>query len=544
MTISFLTLEDINGTLYNNQDFYFHNIDTSLINKETFSDVQIDFIKVSKIYNSSTQKYTYTFIIDNSYWAKGYYVLDSDGVFVENPSATLSNKTLSITTTLNDIVLVLYMGCETFDELTSMEVAICDTRLNLNYKELSIAQEVHGRDLSDGSIVSDMVVLDNGFNEIQWGFLWVNLVKSDFKFNCTQSLVLGKVNTVRLGADPDYKPSGSMIGSNVPTIQVLYGSTYIPVIFDSSLNDYVFDIDLTSKQNEGKVRFNVIVNANDVLNTSETTVTLNSSFETINNESKLITLFKNGGIGRLGANITLTNDLTITKDVLLLGNDKTINMQSHNIIVPTDKTFKSKNTIYTNGYNTIQQYSQSTVELNNCVFTNCNGLGSVIDCQIDLESLEIENDFTTNITECTFTNNEMAILHGGELNIEDCTVTGKIGNPNYPYFLYQADGNAVILQSQFDLSSDSQISTDIEFNSCIFVCGETATVNGYDHTQLQNNNVTAFLSTQRNTSSIDVTYYYPTIEDYITLQSDKGYCHSVSDVDFVFKTNVNVSRRA
>ena len=216
-----------------------------------------------------------------------------------------------------------------------------------------------------------------------------------------------------------------------------------------------FDIDLTNKQTEGKVRFNVIVDTNDVLNNTETEVTLQSNYETINNESKLITLFKNGGIGRLGSNITLTNDLTISKDVLIIGNTKTINMNSHKIIVPTDKTFKSENTVYTNGYNTIQQHTQSTVELNNCTFTNCTGLGSVIDCQIDIESLELENDFTTNITGCTFTNNDMCILHGGELNIENCTVTGKIGNPNYPYFLYQTDGNAVILQSTFNLSSNT-----------------------------------------------------------------------------------------
>lgn len=184
----------------------------------------------------------------------------------------------------------------------------------------------------------------------------------------------------------------------------------------------------------------------------------------------------------------------------------------------------------------------STVELTDCTFTNCTGLGSVIDCQLDIESLKVENDFTTNITGCTFTNNDMCILHGGELNIENCTITGKIGNPSYPYFLYQTDGNATILQSNFNLSSNTQISTDIEFNSCIFICGETATINGYDHSQLQNNNITSFTTTQRNSSTINVTYYYPTISDYITLQSDNGYCHSVSDIDFIFKSNVKVSR--
>jgi hypothetical protein len=136
----------------------------------------------------------------------------------------------------------------------------------------------------------------------------------------------------------------------------------------------------------------------------------------------------------------------------------------------------------------------------------------------------------------------MAILHGGELNITDCRVQGIISNPSYPYFLYQTDGNATILQSEFTLINNTQISNDIEFNSCIFICGETAQINGYSHTELQNNNLQQFLETQRNSSIINVTYYYTPINDYITLYSEKGYCHSVSDVDFVFKSNITISR--
>ena len=159
------------------------------------------------------------------------------------------------------------------------------------------------------------------------------------------------------------------------------------------------------------------------------------------------------------------------------------------------------------------------------------------------QSLSIENDFTTTITNCVFSNNDMCILHGGELNITGCEVTGKIGNPNNPYFLYQTDGNATILQSEFNLSSDTQIESDIEFNSCIFTCGETAIINGNSHDELQQNNINSFISNpQNNTSTINVTYYYPAIEDYITLQSDNGYCHSCSDVDFVFKNNVTARR--
>ena len=547
MTNSFLTVEDINGLIFNNQKGFLYEIPLQLSTEE-FSDVNFDFCKVSR--SKSGSNYTYIIEVNNSYWNGEYYFKQANGTYI-GQNGSWSNNKLTFTTTVKDIVFVVYLN-NLNTSFSVRRITHIPYPFDINHKAtLKDIDKWVGYTiwyLTTNDKVTGKLYLKKGL--FDWSIFGIyfyyvgTLIKSDFQFDCTQSLVLGKVNTVRLGASADYKPSGAMIGGNVPNITVKYGDIYIPVTFDSTVNDYVFDIDLTSKQTEGKVRFNVIVDTNDVLNSSETEVTLQSNYETINNESKLITLFKNGGIGRLGANITLTNDLTISKDVLIIGNTKTINMQSHKIIVPTERTFKSENTVYTNGYNTIQQHTQSTVELNNCTFTNCTGLGSVIDCQIDLESLKVENDFTTNITGCTFTNNDMCILHGGELNIENCTVTGKIGNPSYPYFLYQTDGNATILQSNFNLSSNTQISTDIEFNSCIFICGETATVNGYDHSQLQNNNITSFTTTQRNSSTINVTYYYPTISDYITLQSDNGYCHSVSDVDYVFKSNVTVRRNS
>ena len=535
MSKSFLTVEDINGGIFNNQKGFLYEIPLQL-SAEEFSDVNSDFCKVSR--SKSGSNYTYIIEVNNSYWNGEYYFKRANGTYIDQDGSWSNNK-LTFTTTVKDIVFVVYLNnlntSFSVRRITSIpypfdinhKATLKDIDKWIYYEYISLPSN----NIGIGRLYLKKGLFDWSYSDIYFYYVGT-LIKTDFQFQCTQSLTLGKVNTVRLGASADYKPNGDMIGTNTPTITVKYGDIYI----------YVFDIDLTSKQNEGKVRFNVLIEANDVINATETEVTLNSSFETINNETKLRTLFRNGGIGRLGSNITLTNDLTISKDVLIIGNDKTINMSSHKIIVPNDKTFKSENTVYTNGYNTIQQYTGSTVELTECTFTNCTGFGSVIDCQLDMESLEVENDFITNITGCTFTNNDMCILHGGELNIENCTVTGKIGNPSYPYFLYQTDGNATILQSNFNLSSNTQISTDIEFNSCIFICGETAIINGYDHTQLQNNNITSFITTQRNTSTINVTYYYPTIEDYITLESSNGYCHSVSDIDYVFKANVTVRR--
>ena len=502
--------------------------------------IHLDFCTISR---TSTK---YTVIVDNSYWTKGYYILDSNGSLI-NPTCSLNNNTLTITTSADNIRIFFYLGVNHYDSLTRVTYNLVNDVIQLNYKQLKSSQDIKVYPVGSTDTYTVSTLLDVGFNEIQYssydcGFLLVKLLKSDFQFQCTDNLIIGKVNTVKLGTLSDYLPNGDMIGTNTPTIQVLYKDTYIPVQYDSDLNDYVFELDLTSKQTEGKVRFNVIVDTNDVLNSTETSVTLLSQFENIDTLSKLDTLFSNGGIGRLGNDITLTQDLTLANDVLILGNTNIVNMNSHKIIVPNGKTFKSKDTRVINGENTIQQETGSTVELTNCTFDNCTGLGSVIDCQVDTASLEVENDFTTTIKECTFTDNDLCILHGGELTVENCTVNGKIGTPNYPYFVYQTDGNATLLQNTFNLVSDTQISTDIEFNSCIFTCGESAQINGYDHTELQNNNITQFLEIQRNTSTINVTYYYPAIEDYITLQSDNGYCHSVSDTDYVFKTNVNVRR--
>ena len=549
MTNSFVTLEDVNGAMFDNQGFWRYELDTALIDptdNAEFSNITVDFCTISRETFANT-RWKYIVEVDNDLWTTGNYALNTNGRVL---TTSVSNNTLSILVDKQyaPIKIYLYMGSMKITKNQQMLGYLLEDTLLLPLNKINRSYNVKYFYLWDSSIRTVTIDLKKGFNEVidgnvTYGYLLVKLLKTDFQFLCNQQLTVGEVNTVQLGTLTDYKPNGDMIGTNTPNITVKYGDIYIPVRYDSSLNDYVFDIDLTSKQTEGKVRFNVIVDTNDVLNNTETEVTLQSNYETINNESKLITLFKNGGIGRLGANITLTTDLTLDKDVLIIGNSKTINMQSHKIIVPSERTFKAETTIFTNGKNTIQQNTGSTVELTACGFNSCTGFGSVIDCQTDLTSLTIENDFITNITNCVFNNNDMCILHGGELNITGCDVTGKIGNPNNPYFLYQTDGNATILQSTFNLSSDTQIEEDIEFNSCIFTCGESAIINGDSHDELQRNDITSFISNpQNNASKINVTYYYPAIEDYITLQSDNGYCHSCSGVDYVFKNNVTVRR--
>lgn len=550
--MSFLTLEDVNTALYSNQGYWWHTIDTSVIDPDgtaVYKNIKMDFCKITKKEDTSTT-YNYTIVVDNLMFTKGWMVLsyyNSQLPYIFN----FSGNTLYISNIPKSdapIKILLYMGITPLSvRYTIMPGYIVNDVVSLNFKELNTSQTVKCKTWEDSEEIQISKQLTVGFNEIirdsiSYGFVLVNLLKSDFKFTCTQQLIVGKVNKVQLGTDSEYLPDGDMIGEYTPSIRVLYNDKTLPVTYDDTLNDYTFDLDLTNEDKEHKIHLTVLIDSNEVLNNTSTQVTLQSSFETINTLPKLGHLFNVGGVGRLGSDLTLTDDLTVTKDVYIVGNEHTINMDGHKIIVPSDKIFKAEQTTFNNGENTIQQNEGSKVELNTCTFTNCTGLGSVIDCQIDVTSLDNPTDFTTILNKCTLNNNDLCILHGGNLTVTDCTVNGKISDDKYPYFLYQTDGEAHITGTVFNLTHNTPITTDIGYNSCIFTIGETANINYGDHKEYSQNNVTGFLENSRNISIINITYYYEPIEDYVTLQSTNGYCHSVSSVDFVFKTNVQLTR--
>jgi hypothetical protein len=187
--------------------------------------------------------------------------------------------------------------------------------------------------------------------------------------------------------------------------------------YPTSVSGKNVTIDLTDKDDTKAFPITVHTVEDGTYYPNETTFKVECEYPTINNRSQLVTLFSNGGIGRLGANITLNSDITVTKDVLIIGNNKTITMATNKIIVPEGKIFKASDTVFTGGKNAIQQSTSTKVELTGCSFSNCTGLGSVIDCQVDIGSLENETDFTTILTDCTISNCDMAILHGGDLTV-------------------------------------------------------------------------------------------------------------------------------
>ena len=548
--MTFNTIEDINGTQFDNQGFWWYELDTRVIDPDgtaEFTDVKVDFLTITKEDYEDYWKYTVDVV--NNLWTKGFYVLNKNGRTMSVLLDSNSKLIFRVGKNWTPITIILYMGALSYSEVSYMGGHITVDVLNLNYKELSLEQSIpfviqntEGRYTTSVIIGYNNIKITMDSLEFDAGYVLVNLLKTDFQFSCNQDLIVGEVNTVSLGTHSDYKPNGDLVGEYATKLSVLYNDKTIPVVWNSALNDYTFDLDLTNIQSEGKIRFKVIVETNDVLNASETDVALDCKFETIDTLAKLTNLFRIGGTGRLSESIQLTNDLTLSKSVNLIGNNKVLLMSQHKIVVPSDLTFKAESIRFQQGVNTIQQEPNSTVELTDCAFTGCTGFGSVIDCQVDLASLDETDDFNTKLTNCNIVDCDMAILSGGNLEVNGCSVIGKISNKNYPYFLYQTDGNATILNSEFSLTDETVYDYDLEFNTCIFTCGETATINGYSHTELQQNNITAFFDTQRNTSKINVQYYYSLIEANVHLQSSKGFCHSVSGIDFIFKSNVTIER--
>ncbi|MBR1610732.1 MAG: hypothetical protein IJ672_04475, partial [Methanobrevibacter sp.] len=221
---------------------------------------------------------------------------------------------------------------------------------------------------------------------------------------------------------------------------------------------------------------------------------------------------------------------------------------------------KLENINVLNGNPVILQRKDSKVDLISCSFTGAsntgyNNLGSVISCDIDIDSLNIPNDFITNITECNFINNHNCIMHGGTLNI----LNSKYHNTdmsyidiNNPAFLYQVDGDAIITESIFDMdyTGRNYETRNIMYAQALFMCGVDATVNNANHTNLsQDNTVNWCNAPYNNQSHIFCKYYYPQIEECVFSSPEPGFenkclSYAVSGMDWIFKEHVQITRES
>lgn len=573
----FLTLEDVNTNLFNTYNAFLHLIDTSLISDNgTYSNVKYDFCKVSKEEYTGTlfsAEYEYTIEIDSNLFSKAYKIKERivTHEFSENVLTILSNE--------ESLTIYFYISTSKLSSATIISNCVKYNEMFLTRKELNHKVTVPFYLILGGVEQSIEKWLTPGINEVRReynefiGFLLVRLKKTDFKFNCNQNLTLGKVNKVSLGTDSDYKPLGEMVTyynsqgtmqeQYDPKITVEYGNQTLEVSYDNTLNDYCFDLDLTDITNPQNIKLKVIVERNKVINNTETDVTLFADYQTISTYADLNNACQTSNainIFKLGADITLTDNISVSHSIKMIGANHTINLNEHNFVLLEDVHFIAENLILDSGDSAIFLNTNSKLTLNNCKFINCistnyNGLGSCIYCDVDFENLSLADDFEINLNNCYFLNNHSNIFSGGLLNIDKCKFRNNdisVVDKNNTAFIYQTDGTATITNSIFDIDyTSTSLCTNeknIGFAQTIIMCGETATINGATYTDLaKDGSINLFGNDYNNLSHLFVKYYYPQIETCVFSSPYGGFealscCHSVSGLDWVFKDNVQVTR--
>lgn len=549
-----ITVEDYNSFIakYGIHNQY-HHIDTGLGGTEDYSDVMIDFCTVSKSTNGNN--ISFTFVIDNTAWTGGYYFLDSEGEYIDSDATSSSGNTITFTYT-SDVTLVLHC-CN----LRRSGAVRRYTRLTYIMLSENVVYEVDGvfptsyefKDLTDGTTF-DMEVTsgDNGLH-----FFYNDYNHCVYCFKTLRKIVLDLSNVELYAGQVNQIPKPADAGK----INLSYLDK--TETFDLSSVSYL-TIDLSGVYNLTSVDVNVHVyaTATDYENITSYTVPI-VPLQVTNYQGLVDAIQNNNSVIVYNGNDDWTDNIIISNDTLIKAPSNADNvelaMNGHGFIIGEGVTLKLQGLNVSEGNPAILQGKNSKVELTNCTFTNCSNednanLGSVICCDLDTDSLNYTDDYTTNIIDCTFTDNHNCILHGGALNVVTSTYTNNDMSytvPNNPAFLFQVDGNAIITDSSFDIDYGEQgdySEKPIMYAQALFMIGETASVNNALYSDLgEDNKVNWHNNPYNNRSHLYCKYYYPSLQTIVYSTPTTGYesksmCYALSGVDWVFKENVTITR--
>lgn len=559
---SFLTVEDVNTAMLNSSIGY-HRINLDELPNGVFDWIKTDFAEIKCIRYDDT--YIYYFKVHNTNW-NGTFSLWTKSGMSQRPATYDYNS-------FTNILILTGVSHDDFIEFEINPYAEFSFKFNgynllttiyyLTLDEIGKRKTIYvtnGRETLGFDPVFNLGL--NKFESMERCFYFiVALVKTDFKFDLNQRLTIGKTNKVRLNVNENYLPNGELIRDAPVNITIQYGAETINAYYDETLNDYCFDLNLTDAEKDNSVTVTVNVDENEYINPTTAEITLKTSYSKVNNFAELLNEILAGTrIIELNNDITFLSRISVTHDLLIYGNNHELNLDGYGFNIWDNNTFKLNDCMVSNGDSSIVQGLQTKVNLDNCTFINCissnyNNLGSVIYCDVNLESLVEATDFITNITRCTFIDNTCCLFHGGELNITESKLHNT--DPEYvdinnPALIYQTDGTCTISLSVFDITynSDDLCTNEINigFGQALILCGETALINTYNSEQLSNNdNIPFFEAPYNNQSHVFAKYYYPQLDECVFTsplkdKEDNSICYAVSGKDWVYKSNVQVTR--
>ena len=557
--MSFITVEDTN-TVNLKPVHDYHTIDTSKISLDEFENVFYDFCSVSHSISGNT--HVFEFIIQNSLWTGGYRVRRDGETITTTTSYDSSSSTLSVSFTSSDPT----------DGHIELELYLCSfkdaTSLNQIYARLVDSPIIYvNRDFELGSIVridyrnqygaevwADVQIDNFGLTKTVISdtnvFILVLVEKTGLVFDLTGTVTVGKLNHVPLSIDSHYLPTGDLVDGAELDIVINYNGTLITAEYDSSINDYCFDLDLRDKINDTPVNLTVLVNESEYVSPSVHNVVLGCTYPSASSFNELTSLIVSGAVTiKLTSDIVFTGNLDLTHPLHLICDDNTVNLSSYSISVK-ETSFTVDNGNFINGTPAIIQDKDSKVTCNNCSFSNASITdeykGSVI------STLPYEN-IVTIMRGCSILNCHHSIYHQGTLTIINMNATYNDFNDSidtdYSAFLTMYQGTCDITQSSFniyypDLCTDE---IDVKFAESLVGLGENVLFNNSLASNLNKHNSLPFFLNYNNQSSIYCRYYYSELEECLVTQAvtgseNKAVCHTILGNPTIYKNNVTVTR--
>ena len=558
--MSFLTVEDVNSaSLQYTNDI--HIIDTSKISLQEFEGVLYDFCIVS--HHIDGNNHIFTFEVHNTLWCGEYHALKNNGGYITDCVYNSSTQTITVTTTESNFKMCLYL-CSFYSSFNFRRFTYIpnDRVILLKKNEIGTSKKLKLKS-PKGFTTSKDYTLNLGVNDLYWtsnttaGKILVLLKKTDLIFDIDSNLTVGIVNRIYLNVDNEYLPNGSLVDEDLLDIIVKYGDIEIPVAYDSGLNDYYFDLDLTDKIDNKSIKLEIIVNEIDLVNASKHNVTLPCNYSSASSYQELQSHIVAGvEIIELTNDITFNSNLIVPHNLLIYANKHNIYLGSFNILVSDNVSIEIDDANFFNGTNCFIQQINSKLVLSDCRFANAiisdNYKGSVISADYD----GVDDSIITELIDCTFINCHHTIYHGGELTIKNCKALFNNFNnavdTDYPAFLTAYDGTVELTNSIFDIDYDignlCNNNVDIKFAEALVGLGENTIFNGFNTNQLKYNDALPFFEAPYNNKShIFAKYYYPQINSCVISspilnKEDSSVCHMILGIDWVFKNNVQVTR--
>ena len=567
--MGFLTVEDAN-TVNLNHINELYELNTANISTGEFENVLYDFVVCSHSINGSD--HTFTFKIQNSLWHGGYSIHKS----ITSESFDDTTNTLTVVTSRDSIKLVLRLcNYEDFNlghssgEISSPKTpvgTILKNQLNKNYK-FYYTNYVPSRDIyiTGGTTSDDDPLPRHHKNIIEEAGLYtfvdpdygepiatvlIAIAKTDLVFDLNSTLTVGKLNHIRLKVNSHYLPSGDLVDGAELDIVVNYNGTLITAEYDSSINDYCFDLDLRDKINDTPVNLTVLVNESEYVSPSVHNVVLGCTYQSASSFNELTSSIISGAETiKLTSDIVFTGNLDLTHPLHLICEGNTVNLSSYSISVK-ETSFTVDNGNFINGTPAIIQDADSKVICNNCSFTNASITdeykGSVI------STLPCEN-ITTLLKGCSILNCHHSIYHQGTLTVINMDATYNDFNDSidtdYSAFLTMYQGTCDITQSSFniyypDLCTDE---IDVKFSESLLGLGENVLFNNSLASNLNKHDSLPFFLNYNNQSSIYCRYYYTELEECLVTQAvtgseNKAVCHTILGNPTIYKNNVTVTR--